>query len=341
MSWRRQVGWREIPGPRRIVEGVRTALTRDFGLKVLSLTLAFALWFFVNAGERDTEVALQVPLELRNIPADLMQISPRIDFVDLRVLGPRTLLARIDRDRLSLVLDVGGVRSGPATFRLVPGALNLPRGVNVVRLAPSEITLEWAQRIEKTVPVRLALIGKPPADLRVTSSTVAPEKVRVIGPADQVKGLKAVETEPVDLSDAKPGVLEGDVALQPAGEYVSYSASVVHMQVRLEEPLENRSFRGVTLVLRNATPETTVRPSTIHLTLRGPRSVIEALELDHGAVYIDASELPVGLHEIAPALDLPPEVEVRKREPATVSVQVRESQMGPPAPPARASGGER
>ena len=86
--------------------GIRTAggprSSRNFLLKLLSLVAAFSLWLFVNAGERDTEIALQVPLELRNIPAHLMITSPRVDFIDLRVSGPRTLLGRIDRSRSRL-----------------------------------------------------------------------------------------------------------------------------------------------------------------------------------------------------------------------------------------------
>ena len=99
-------------------ERLRQLVTRNIALKVLSLVIAFSLWMFVNFGERDTEESLRVPLELRNIPAHLMITSPRVDFVDLRVTGPRTLLGRIDRNRLSIPLDLGGVRPGPAVFRV-------------------------------------------------------------------------------------------------------------------------------------------------------------------------------------------------------------------------------
>ena len=84
--------------------------------KLLSVAIAFSLWLFVNFGERDTEESFKAALELRNIPAHLMITSPRVDFIDLRLSGPRTLLGRIDRSRLSIPLDLGGRASGPERY---------------------------------------------------------------------------------------------------------------------------------------------------------------------------------------------------------------------------------
>ncbi len=53
-------------------------------------------------------------------------------------------------------LDLRGVRPGPAVFRLIADALDLPRGVTVARLTPSEVTLEFARVVRKSVPVRVA-----------------------------------------------------------------------------------------------------------------------------------------------------------------------------------------
>jgi YbbR domain-containing protein len=301
---------------------MRDAVLHNLGLKILSLLAAFSLWFFVNAGERDTEAALQVPLELRNIPAHLMIVSPRIDFIDMRVSGPRTLLSRIDRDRLSMTLDLSGVRPGPAVFRVQPGTLNLPRGVTVVRVTPAEVTLELQRVVRKRVPVRVAFRGKPPGALRVTDTRVAPESVEVIGPENEVGSMKVVETAPVDLEGATAGLLERDVGLEMPGEYVSLSATLVHAQVRLEEPEKSRTLQKVPVVVRNEQYRTRVRPDTVQITVRGPQSTIESLELGHGAVYIDAAGREPGRYKLAPSVDLPADVELVKEEPGSVLLEI-------------------
>jgi YbbR-like protein len=319
MTWRGRL--RELR-PRDLGESLRWLVLHNAGIKLLSLLAAAALWFFVNAGERDAEVAVQVPVELHNVPPNIMLVSPRVDFIDLVVRGPRTLLNRVHPDQLSLVLDLRGVRPGPAVFRILAEAFDLPRGVDIVRLTPSEVTLEFAVTLRRRVPVHVAFSGKPPGGLRVTATKVAPESVEAIGPADQVEQIKAAETAPVDLDTAAAGLLERDLPLEVPREYVSFSANLVHAQVLLEEPERTRTVSSVPVVVRNSPYRTTLKPPTVQITVRGPRSAMESLELDHGAVYIDATGQEPGRYEMTPAVDLPADVELVKQEPGSLELRI-------------------
>ena len=297
---------------------LRQMLTRNFALKLLSLLIAFSLWFFVNFGERDSEESLKVPLELRNIPAHLMITSPRVDFIDVRVSGPRTLLGRVDPNRLSFGLDLNGVRPGPAVFRVDVASLNLPRGVQAVRINPSQVTLEMERVGHKAVPVRLRLNGKPPPDLQVGDTKVSPETVQVTGPASDVRDVAAVNTEPLDVSNATPGTIERELRLDPAGDYISFSANRVAAKVRIEEVQTTREFKGVVIAVHNATVPYRVTPDRLRLTVRGPKRLLSNLELEPGAVYIDADGVPVGEHTVKPSVDLPAGLDVVSLDPAKV-----------------------
>jgi YbbR domain-containing protein len=313
--------WRRLQ-PLRDRERWRIALTRDLGLKLISLSVAFALWAFVNASERDTEQPLQVPLELRDIPVALMVTSPRVDFVDVRVSGPRTLLSRIDRKRLSIALDLAGVRPGPAVFSITGDSLNLPRGVNVLRITPAQITLDLEPIERKTVPVRLQTTGKVGSGFRVAEKSVSPETVEVIGPAPAVKEIKAVETERLDLAEATAGLLEREVALSKISDYVSFSAQRVGVRVQVVEIESQREFRGVKVSVRGTGHATSVQPGAINLTVRGPQSVVQSLEMGDNQVYIDASDMAPGTYQRTPTVELPPGLEVVKREPAITRLRL-------------------
>jgi len=319
MSWRAEL---RALRARDVVDSLRWLLLHNAGVKLLSVVIAAGLWFFVNAGERDAEMAVAVPVELRNIPAGIMLVSPRVDFIDLVVSGPRTLLNRIDREQLSLTLDLHGVRPGPAVFRIVGEALDLPRGVTVLRLTPSEVTLAFAATLRKQVPVRVAVIGKPPNELRIVETRAAPESVEVVGPAADVQAMKVAETTPIDVAEAGPGVLEGDVALEAPREYVSFSTALVHVQVRIEEPERTRTLSGVPVVVRDGAGTTRVTPPKVQLTVRGPRSVVDALELPAGAVYIDAAGVEPGTSRRTPAVVLPAGLELIKQEPSAVQLRI-------------------
>jgi YbbR domain-containing protein len=301
-------------------ERLRQAVTRNFALKALALLIAFSLWFFVNFGERDSEVSLKVPLELRSIPAHLMITSPRVDFIDLRVSGPRTLVNRIDRNRLSFGLDLNGVRPGPAVFRVDAASLNLPRGVQAVRINPSQVTLEMERVGHKDVPVRLRLNGKPPADLQVVETKVSPETVQVTGPASDVRDVAAVNTEALDVSGATAGAMERELRLEPAGDYISFSANRVAAQVRIEEVQTTRDFKAVAIEVRKAGTPYRLTPDRVRVTLRGPKRLLNTLELAAGAIYVNADGIPVGDHIVKPAADLPAGVELVALDPAKIQL---------------------
>lgn len=307
---------------RQITRGVRNVFLHNVGLKFLSLLAAFALWLFVNGGARDSESALQISLQLQNLPNHLMIVSPQITMVDVRVSGPRALLSRINPSELSISLDLSGVRPGPAVFRVQADQLNLPRGVRIVRLTPSEVTLEMARIGHRVLPVRMEIVGKPANDLRVTDTKILPDSVEVTGPMGGIDALKAVETVPLDLSDATVGLVERDLALEPPPEFVSFSAFQVRAQVRVEEPEDTRVWKRLSVVVSNATGPIRLSPDVVNITVRGPRSLIEPLELEHGAVYIDAAGLPPGRHTAVPTVDLPAGIVLVKQEPASVAVQV-------------------
>ena len=312
--------WRTLRATVLNPERVRQAVTRNLGLKLMSLLIAFGLWSFVNFGERDTEQSLKVPLELRNIPAHLMITSPRIDFVDLRVTGPRTLLGRIDRNRLSIVLDLGGVRPGPAVFHVGAEALNLPRGVKVQRLNPSQVTLELERVAHKSVPVHLRLVGKPPADLQVADTKVSPETVQVTGPESDVEEVHAANTEAVDISKAAAGTIERELPLDSLGDYVSFSADRIAAQVHIEEVSVTREFKRVPIELQHAASGFRLVPDAVRLSVRGPKRLLNSLELTAGMVSVDAASDDAPDHMVKPSVELPAGVELVATDPAQVKL---------------------
>src|SRR5213594_397246 len=87
----------------------------NVGLKALALIIAIGLWV---AGHRDTERAIEVPVEFHNIPSDLMVIDNRVDYVVLRLMGPRTLISTFDAEDLKLAVDLNGAQPGSISYPL-------------------------------------------------------------------------------------------------------------------------------------------------------------------------------------------------------------------------------
>lgn len=309
-------------------ERIKQAFTRNLSLKLLSLGIAFGLWAFVNFGERDAEESFRAALELRNIPPNLMITSPRVDFIDVRVVGPRTLLGRIDRTRLAIGLDLNGVRPGPAVFRVGAESLNLPRGVAVTRINPAQVTLELEPVAQKVVPVRLRLVGKLSPDLQVVDTNVAPETIQVTGPEVPLRKVDAVSTETLDLGGASAGTVETELLLEPVGDYFTYSADRIAAQVRIGDVQATREVDRVPVDIQNTGYRTRVTPATVRVMVRGPRRLLDDLDPARVLVQVDAAGKPVGTYQVTPEVDLPNGLAVVDIDPATVDLRLWADKRG-------------
>src|SRR4051812_3622513 len=170
----------------------------EAGLRVLSIALAIGLWFFVNAGERGSVIPLTVPISYRSLPAGMAIMNHPPDFVTIEVAGPRTLLSLLEPERLSLRLDLRGIAPGQSDFKIFPTMFNVPRGTNVTRVSPDQISLDFDRLVSREVPVKLVLEGKVAEGFRIASIDVRPPTVTINGPSRNVSQISQVETQPFD-----------------------------------------------------------------------------------------------------------------------------------------------
>jgi len=148
----------------------------NFGLKVLAIVIAVGLWV---AGHRDVERAVEVPVEFRNIPSDLMVLDNRVDYVVLRLTGPRTLVSTLDAGDLKLGLDLDGAKPGSISYPLGPSSFSIPRGVTIARITPPVVHLQLEPVLGRVLPVTVRFVNKPPAGQKIGETSVEPESVSV------------------------------------------------------------------------------------------------------------------------------------------------------------------
>ena len=299
---------------------LKTLIVRNGALKVFSLAFACGLWLLVNAGERDAEMTLEVPVELRNLPPQLVVIGPQVDSVDLLVMGPRTLLGRFSPKKITL--DLSGVRPGPASFRINADSLSLPRGVKIERISPSQVSLEIAALIRRRVPVRPELVGKPPHGYMVKEVEVVPDAVEVIGPAPQVDKIAAVTTAPVDVGRFTQSQTQDLTLRGPEGELVTYNVDRVRARIDIQEVMVTQEFRRVKIQIKNAAFRAVSTPSQVDVAVHGPQQLIEQLKLWNGEIFVDAAGQGPGTATLPVNVLLPPRIELLSQDPAEVELKL-------------------
>ncbi|MEI6083549.1 MAG: CdaR family protein [Verrucomicrobiota bacterium] len=125
---------------------MRQWLASNTGLKVIALTLAVFLWFFVRAVTSDSRTVEGVPVEVKAAPGmAVTYVSPKT--VNVTVRGSTEDIRQASRYEIFAVLDFQrDERPGRLQAVLTTRDIRHPRRVQVMSVEPTNITI----RLEKT-----------------------------------------------------------------------------------------------------------------------------------------------------------------------------------------------
>ncbi len=178
---------------------LRGYVFHNFGLKLLSLVAAVALWGLL-ATEPEMETTISVPVEFHNAPKDLELMTDQDSTVHLQVKGPSGKLRSITRADVAVVLDLLAVQHpGAHTFPLDSSQVILPRGVTLVKSIPSQLRLVFEKRATRAVPVLPRFRGEIQPGYHIASYTVDPPTLRVVGPESRVAQLDHAVTDSIQV----------------------------------------------------------------------------------------------------------------------------------------------
>lgn len=171
-------------------------------LKLLSVFLAFTVWFVVSAPRREpvSERAFAAPLSLVRMPRDLVITTPVPDTVSVRLRGRVSNLRSLSSQNLEVTLDVSWVTPGDAVITLSPQAMSVPPQIDVVSMEPTKLRFHVEALRQTEVPIRAFLVGQPPPGYVAGDPTLIPDHALVSGPASLVRNITEVATERIIMT---------------------------------------------------------------------------------------------------------------------------------------------
>ncbi len=215
-------------------ERAKELLWSDTRLKILSLLLSLVLWIAV-VGPKSSELGISVPIQYTNLPAGMEITGKWMDKIDVRLKGPESGLANLKPGAVRAVIDLSGVLPGLNYYRITNKNIQVPPGVTISDIRPSDLRLHIETAQTKKMAVTPALSGALPERTMVV---VTPSDVRIRAVQDDLKKIVAVTTEPVSVSELiAKGKVKAPVVVKPEG-----------LKIELVEPQE------VTLSLKQEQP---------------------------------------------------------------------------------------
>ena len=285
---------------------LRALFLEDWTLKAMALAITLGLWYAVTTHRAPATKRLHdVPLEflrpdgvdIGNDPVDRVDVTLEGSQDKLIVLTARDLVAQVNVTNLS-----PGDRNPRLSDKNV--SMELPEGVRIVEITPRSLTLHLEPVIEREVPVEARFEGAPPEGFHPGTPEVAPERIRVRGPESHVKAVERAFTETISLAGRREPLSLPQVAVDIPDHKVVPLDPMVSVRVEIGEEPSERRFANVPV---RSDSGAAVSPQVAMVTLRGPRSVVEALRPEDVRLVVEAS----ADGKPAPRLSLPPSAQGR------------------------------
>ena len=194
--------------------GALGLLMSDWRLKLVALGVSVLLWFLV-VGPQSSELGISVPIQYTNLPPAAEITGTWMDRVDVRVRGSEASLGSLKPGAVRAVIDLSGVVPGVNFFRISSNNLQVPPGITIAQIRPSDLHLNIEASTLKRVVVSPTVKGVLPEKVKVV---ITHTEVKIRGFKDDLQQVKSVVTEPIDASELiKKGKALVPVMVQPDG----------------------------------------------------------------------------------------------------------------------------
>jgi len=181
-------------------------LTKNAGLKLLAVVLAFGLWVLV-AGEQESVRVFTVPLDYQ-IPRDRVLAGQPTASAQVRVKGSESILRGIAAEDLGIPVDLFSALPGEKTaLSLGPKSVRgIPAGAAVDTVTPDRLVVTIEEIVSRIVPVSPRLEGSPAPGWRLVDVQVSPPQITIEGSRSDVERMPVVYTEPIPLHGRQEGL---------------------------------------------------------------------------------------------------------------------------------------
>lgn len=304
-------------------------LGRNWGLKIISLVLAIATWYYA-VGEENIEVTRVIPLEIQmaNEQMTVSEISKRS--VQVVLSAPRALIVNLASQDIQAVHKIGPEikTAGEYSFRLEPTEISLPSfQIRVIKIIPEIMTVRLDELIVQKLEIQPAFVGEPAVGYRLLTEELRmdPNAILAQGPKGVLEKMKSAQTESIDLvGRIRSFSRTVQVKLPPSVKPMS--ESLVNVYIPIREEFGEKEFKDVPVrILRSSAASGVVdlNPDRVSLVLKGSKLYLEKLTPETLLAYVDLADLRKGDYELPLQVVLLENVSLKEKQPIKIKVAIR------------------
>lgn len=213
-------------------------------IRVLSLAIAVALWFFLSWDKRERQSERVVEASVTyDTAADMVVMNP-VRQIDVRVRGGSRRVRTLNPFLVNVLVELPQTEPGQVPVPLAPEQVFVPEGVEVVSLDPNALDLTLDREVTKRLPVLVDLVGEPAAGATVGEPVIAPLQVAVRGPQSRIGAVSVLKTRPINLN-GHAQTFEEMASVLPPDPLASVDPGLVRVRIPMQPPqLSNEALAG-------------------------------------------------------------------------------------------------
>ena len=304
-------------------------VTHNWGLKIISLVLAVATWYYA-VGEENIEVTRVIPLKIQMSSTQMTVSEISVRAVQVTLLAPRALIVNLASQDIQAMHKIGPEikTAGEYSFRLEPAEIRLPSfQIRVTKIVPEIVTVKLDELMVQKLEIQPDFVGEPAIGYKMLKDELRmdPNAILAQGPKGVLEQMKSAKTEPIDLvGRIRSFHRTVEVKLPPGVK--AMSESLVNVYVPIREEFGEKELKDVLVrILRASTASGVVdlSPEKVSLVLKGSKLYLEKLTSENLLAYVDLGNLKKGDYELPLQVVLPENVSLKDKEPLKIKVAIR------------------
>lgn len=248
-------------------------LSKSWFLKGLSLCLALMLWYFVG-GKDTVDKIVMIPIEIINLPRDLVISNQFKKEIEVTVSGPRSLIVEMGNRAITRQIDLSAALPGTMVISNANNTIPVPRGIEVLRVQPSSVILSLDKLIQKHFPVTPEVTGKVAAGHVLKKLTMEPEVISITGPQTVLSQVDELHTATIEIGGIRESrQLQVPLKLNPAIiDLIGETSVTAYILVGLETVERTINDLPVMAVIDGV--QLQVKPATVSVKANVPRVMV-------------------------------------------------------------------
>ncbi len=177
----------------------RRIVAKEWLPSLIALVLAIILWYNVG-GERRVDTSVMIPVEVINLPRELVISNQFKKQIEVTVNGPRSLILELESSQITRQIDLSKATPGTRVVTNDVDSINFPRGIDVLRIQPSSIILSLDKLVKRTFPINPVTTGDPMVGYILKRLKMEPEVISITGPETVLSQYDVLRTKVINIA---------------------------------------------------------------------------------------------------------------------------------------------